>query len=141
MDDVVFQGVTSDKVEAIWPFVEPLIERALFKAADGCYFAEDVKALCQSADMQLWVGYGKELELVVVTQIVPFPQKRVLNLFLVSAANGQMKKHWWHYKPYLEAFGREKGCEMVTGYGRRGWTKRYYAEDYEVIHTVWRKVL
>lgn len=142
MSDLVFQGVPADKIEAVWPFVEDLVAKALDKGADGFFAPEDIKASCEAADMQLWIGReGDEADVVGVTQILVYPRKKVLVWVIVSGRNRKLAARWWEAKPIVEAFARNQGCDAILGYGRRGWKRRYPHLDYEVIHTVWRKEL
>lgn len=134
-----FQGVPSDKIDAIWPHVEGMLENAITRAADGKYLAEDVLEMLRAKEMQLWLGYDQEgAALAVVTQILIYPRKRSLLLFAVAGRNGRMKKHWWRFLPLLEAFAREKDCQSIEGYGRKGWLKKA-PHNYEITHVIWRR--
>lgn len=56
---------------------------------------------------------------VVVTEVMGFPQKRVLNVVL---AVGEMDDVL-SLIPEMEEFGRQHGCEKMHMQGRKGWLK------------------
>ena len=71
------QGILSTEVDKWWEHVEIYIERAL-EYGLGEYKPEDIKALCMSQDMQLWIMWDRGVKGAFVTQILNYPQFSVL---------------------------------------------------------------
>lgn len=140
--NIVFQGVPSDKVDAVWPYVEDMIATALNKNPDGFFSPDDIKRLCADKSMQLWIGRDDDsAELAIVTQILIYPRKKVLTWVIVSGKNRRIAAQWWMAKDVIENYARENGCDAIMGYGRRGWKRKYPHLDYHNIHTVWLQEL
>jgi hypothetical protein len=74
---------------------------------------EDILALIDSGEMQSFA----QGDTWAVTQIVDFPRKRILELFLIV---GDLKDFRGLYNLIL-AFAEEQGCALLRGYGRFGW--------------------
>ena len=97
----------------------PHIEAAL-EYAGGTHTIEDVVAEIAAGNMQLWPGQDS----VIVTEIVRYPRKTVLNFFL---AGGKLEE----LEPMSAAAERwaetEHGCSSATLMGRPGWQKTFLA--------------
>jgi hypothetical protein len=91
------------------------LEKALAQGGD-MYTLADIRGFIEAGHMQ---SFAKN-DTWVVTQIVDFPQKRVLEIFLVT---GDLDDAEALYDEVLQ-FGRERGCQIVRCYGRYGWTRK-----------------
>ena len=72
--------------------------------------------------MQLWVNFNKEgVQGAFITKVSVYPQKNILCVLLLGG-NEFMK---WRDEAdaLLNAFGKEKNCEYVELFGRKGWGK------------------
>ena len=116
----MIEGIRSENIEGWWPLVEEYLNTAL-KYSLGEYSIDDIKNLCISKDMQLWVKFDKKVQGAFVTKINKYPQK---NLLLVILLGGDKFQEWRdEADALLNAFGKENNCEYVELFGRKGWGK------------------
>lgn len=90
------------------------IEDAL-EYSGGTHEFVDIAEGVMSGKMQLWFGEKG----CAVTEIVMYPRKKVLHVFL---AGGEMQQIL-DFQESAAEFGRMNGCSSMTIAGRRGWTK------------------
>ena len=64
----MIEGIKGENVETWWSLVEEYLNTAL-KYSLGEYSIDDIKNLCISKDMQLWVKFDKEVQGAFVTKI------------------------------------------------------------------------
>lgn len=91
-----------------------LIERALAYSG-GTHTFEDVAELIVSGKAQLWPAQRG----VAVTEIVEYPRKRVLHVFLAAGDMDQLLD-------MIDAaadWGRSQGATAMTMSGRMGWLR------------------
>lgn len=79
---------------------------------------EDIAEGIKSGRFQYW---GDD-ECCVVTEIIQYPQKRELNLFLAA---GNLDRLLETYLPKVKEFARENGCYALVSVSRKGFLKRY----------------
>lgn len=80
---------------------------------DGTHSEDDILAMICAGKLRLWTNGTSG----VVTEIIQYPQKRVLNWFLVG---GDLIREVAPLIPQIEAFAREKGCNRVQGLATLG---------------------
>lgn len=85
------------------------------KIAGETHTPQDLSEAVKEGRMQAWQN-GQS---VVVTEVVGYPQKRVLNVFLAVGTLDEVMP----IQPQLEEFGRQHGCYCIRMQGRKGWTK------------------
>lgn len=90
------------------------IKRAL--SFQATHSIEDVEAMVADGDAQLWQGEKS----AAVTEIVNFPQAKVLHLWLCG---GDLREITEVMLPKAEAFARAEGCNRLTTAGRIGWDR------------------
>jgi hypothetical protein len=73
----------------------------------------------------------------VVTQILDFPRKRILEIILVA---GEMTEAEALYEKVLQ-FGRDTGCQLVRTFGRDGWAKQAKLNGWANGHRIFLKDL
>ena len=121
-------GVKSGEVDNWWFLVEKHIKAALKYGLDE-YTSEDIKELCKKQEMQLWVyGSPEELKGCFVTQILNYPQMKILLVLLLAGKD--FKKHLEEVYELLNRFGKDKDCKFMEIFGRKGWGS--YLKDLEV---------
>ena len=109
-----------DDVEYVWEKVEPILARVI-PHSEGELETGDILDLVTEGSMQLWiVAENKEIIAALVTQIITYPQKRILRL--VSLAGEDFNK-FKHFLDIVESFAIQKGCTALELWGRKGWKK------------------
>ena len=125
----MIEGIRSENIEGWWPLVQEYLIAAL-KYGLGEYSIEDIKKSCKLKNMQLWVNFNKEgVQGAFITKVSVYPQKNILCVLLLGG-NEFMK---WRDEAdaLLNAFGKEKNCEYVELFGRKGWGKILKDINYE----------
>jgi len=128
--------VPSMVVREIWKHVSPLIECSLSKGL-GEMMAEDVMAALLTADMQLWlVTKGSRQIGAVVTEIVIFPRRKMLN---IVALGGEEASCWLDaVEEALATWAAEMECSGLLASARYGFAKigreRGWKRAYTVMH-------
>ena len=109
-----------EDVEYVWDKVEPILARAVSRS-EGELKTNDILDFISEGDMQLWiVSENKEIIAALVTQIITYPQKRILRL--VSLAGEDFNK-FKHFLDMVQSFAIQKGCTALELWGRKGWKK------------------
>ncbi len=123
-------------VAQLWERARPHIEDALAHAG-GTHAIEDVLGGIAEGRLQLWVGD----RCAGVSEILNFPRRRVLNLFLAGGDMAEMRT----LQAGLEAFARGSGCQAAMFSGRltrsavSGWPRAW--PDYHPTHICMTKEL
>lgn len=113
-------AVQLDQLDGVWPHVAPELQRAV-ERSDGRYEVEDVRAAIEAGEMNLWIVLaGHDLEMVLVTQIIDYPRKRLCALPFIAGRN---RREWMHFLEEIGKFAEERGCMEFEGYARKGWLK------------------
>ena len=103
----------------------PWIEAAL-EYSGGTHIYEDIVAGVASGRMQLWPTPKG----CIVTEIVVYPRKKVLNIFL---GGGELEQLLDMHKDVI-AWSKAQGCEALTMSGRFGWKKPLTAHGWKPLH-------
>jgi hypothetical protein len=82
---------------------------------------EDVWAGIAEGRFQLWPGNDS----VVVTEMLQYPKRRVLHVFLAAGNLPELKQMY----PVIERWARELGCSRVSLAGRPGWERTFLREE------------
>jgi len=90
------------------------IQAALDVGGNTHDFSDIVEGVLKGS-MQLWAGETG----CAITEIVVYPKKKVLHVFLAGGDMGQIID----FQESAIQFGKMNGCEAMTLSGRRGWTK------------------
>lgn len=104
------------------PMIAPLVERGL-EYEHGEHSVHDVLTGIFDGSFQLWVVTAPATDEVLsigVTALADFPQKRILELFLVA---GKRLDMWLDHIRILEEFALSQGALALEWRGRRGWEK------------------
>lgn len=94
----------------------------------------DFKDICDgvvSGHMQLWAGERG----CAVTEIVVYPKKKVLHIFL---AGGEMNQILDFEESAIQ-FAKNNGCTALTLAGRKGWSRVHKDRGWKDAHVVMTK--
>ena len=94
------------------------IESALKQSGDTNDFKDIVDGV-MSGHMQLWMGANG----CAVTEIIVYPNKKVLHVFLAGGDKGYGIKQITDMHDDAMAWGKQQGCDGMTVAGRKGWKK------------------
>lgn len=108
----------------------PWIEAALAHSGDTHTFQDVVDGIA-SGHMQLWPAPKG----CAVTQIVVYPRKRTLHIFLAGGEMDQL----FDGSDSVAAWGREQGCSVMTLSGRIGWQRALKSTGWETTMVVMEK--
>lgn len=92
------------------------IEAALAYAG-GTHTFEDVRAGVAAGALQYWPGVHS----AILTEILQYPQRRVLNFFLAGGELAELEAMY----PIIEQYGRAQGCTSAVLTGRKGWERSF----------------
>ena len=110
----------------------PWIEAAL-EYCNGTHEFEDVCQSVAAGRMQLWPAERG----CIVTEIVVYPRKKVLNVFL---AGGELDQILDMYEA-VKSWALSHACETATMTGRFGWKKPLLAEGWKPLYATYKKDL
>ena len=111
--------VPGDRVEDVWPWVLPLLDKAIARGL-GEYGPPDVAQNLSDGVWQLWiVTEPGRLVAFAVTSISYYPRKRHL---FITYAGGRLRyvQELW---PFIRQYAVEKQCDLVRFSGRPGWVR------------------
>lgn len=105
---------------------------AALQYSQGTHSLEDVLAQIATGELQLWPSN----DTVVITQIITFPQKKTLHVFLAGGNQEELK---W-LDPYVVKWAKEQGCTALTFTGRPGWARSEMKEiGFQLTHVMMSK--
>ena len=108
----------------------PWIEAAL-EYSGGTHNFDDVVSGLAEGKMQLWPAPKG----CIVTEIVVYPRKKVLNVFL---GGGELEQLMDMHKDVI-AWSEAQGCVAVTITGRYGWKKPLTKHGWKPLHASYVK--
>ena len=107
------------------------VEAAL-EYSQGTHDAHDVLEQIAKGELQLWPGK----DTVVITQIITFPKKKTLHVFLAGGNQKELKE----LDPFVVEWAKEQGCSALTFTGRMGWARSEMKEiGFETTHVMMSK--
>lgn len=114
------------------------IEKALKFSAGERTRESLMTALCEGKAQCWCVMNETEIVNVTVTEIIDFPNKRVLHI--VTSAGQDWEDHKGEHS-HLEEFAKMVSAESITVWGRKGWERKLPSIGYEHIYSVFEKKL
>lgn len=105
---------------------KPWIEAAL-EYSGGTHTFEDIEKGIQESRMQLWPAPRG----CIVTEIVVYPRKKYLNVFLAGGELDQILD----MDTDVKAWAKQHGCDAAMMSGRIGWKKPLAKLGWEVLQT------
>jgi len=106
------------------------IEAAL-EYSGGTHNFDDVAEGLASGKMQLWPAPKG----CIVTEIVVYPRKKVLNVFL---GGGELEQIMDMHQDVI-TWAKSQGCEALAMTGRFGWKKPLAAHGWKAVHSSYIK--
>lgn len=114
--------IPSPELERCKPWIEAALEYC-----NGTYLWEDVVQNIAEEKMQFWPAPRG----CMVTEIVVYPRKKVLNIFL---AGGELDQLVDMYDD-MNAWAKAQGCTGGTMTGRVGWKKVLEPMGWKLMHS------
>ena len=112
--------LSPEDVPYMWEQVAPLLAR-VSRHTEGEMEPDDYIEPLTHGDMQLWVATeDKKILAALITQIIPYPQKRILRLISLA---GEEFNRFKDCLDMVEAFAINNHCTALEMWGRKGWKK------------------
>ena len=128
--------ISPDDINVVWDRMSEYIQQVVDHSR-GEATLEDYYENISTGDMQLWVAVSKnEVLACMVTQIAPYPSKRVLRII---ALGGVEMERWIEFLPDIEHWAMNMGCTSLEAWGRKGWLK--ILRDWECTYHILTKDL
>ena len=109
-----------EDVAYIWEDVAPMLARVT-SHTEGELEPDDFIEPLTHGEMQLWIAIeDKEIIAALITQVIPYPQKKVLRL--ISLAGEDFNK-FKDFISMVESFAIRSECSSLEMWGRKGWKK------------------
>jgi hypothetical protein len=123
------------RLHEIWPYVEPLIRRAVERSISTDLVTVAAKLVRRQA--LLWVVWdGTHIRAAVVTSINTANGKKRC---VIVACGGNGIEGWLPLIGRIEDYARAEGCMSMAIIGRRGWQRRL--KDYRPLAVMLEKKL
>ena len=128
--------IQPEDVAYVWEEVAPLLD-TVKEHTEGELETDDFLEPLTHGDMQLWIATeGSTVHGVMVTQLIPYPQKKILRVISLAGDNFEELRD---FQEMLEAFAVKTGCTALEMWGRKGWKK--LPPDWEDTYVVYTKDL
>ena len=128
--------IQPEDVAYVWEEVAPLLD-TVKEHTEGELETDDFLEPLTHGDMQLWVATeGSTVHGVMVTQLIPYPQKKILRIISLAGDNFEELRG---FQEMIEAFAVKTGCTALEMWGRKGWKK--LLPDWEDTYVVYTKDL
>ena len=113
--------IQPEDVAYLWDDVGPMLARVT-ERSEGEMEPDDYLEILTQGAMQLWIATEeKNITLAMVTQIISYPQKKVLRVIAISGERF-IEVHS-QFNDMVEAFAIRVGCSSMELWGRKGWKK------------------
>lgn len=137
MTESALVGVPTDKIEAAWPHIVELIERACARSS-GRYTAEGFKKRLLDRDQQLWLSWKEGVEALAITEIRTYSDTG-LKACIVVVGTGRNRKHWSSFHEQVGEWARSQGCTLMEAITRPGWAREL--TEFRKTHIILEKAL
>ncbi len=115
------QLIQPEDVAYLWDDVGPMLAKVT-ERSEGEFEPDDYLETLTQGAMQLWIATEeKNITLAMVTQIISYPQKKVLRVIAISGEKF-IEAHS-QFNDMVEAFAIRVGCSSMELWGRKGWKK------------------
>ncbi len=130
--------VPPDMVSTVWEYILPHIEAAAVHS-EGELEPIDFYDDLVSGDMQLWLVLKEtEVAATLITQIIPYPRKRVLRILCLG---GKKMRNWYFLFNQVENFAILNDCVAIEAWARKGFERVLtdWKSSYQVLTKELRK--
>jgi len=128
--------IQPEDVAYVWEEVAPLLD-TVKEHTEGELETDDFLEPLTHGDMQLWIATeGSTVHGVMVTQLIPYPQKKILRIISLAGDNFEELRD---FQEMIEAFAVKTDCTALEMWGRKGWKK--LLPDWEDTYVVYTKDL
>ena len=128
--------IQPEDVAYVWEEVAPLLD-TVKEHTEGELETDDFLEPLTHGDMQLWIATeGSKVHGVMVTQLIPYPQKKILRVISLAGDNFEELRE---FQEMIEAFAVKAGSTALEMWGRKGWKK--LLPDWEDTYVVYTKDL
>ena len=126
--------VNPKDVNLIWHEAKPLIDKAL-EHSNGELLSSDILKLIFEGRQALWIGINKKkLFCAGITEIITYPQKKVLRIITFSTKPGYHYDLWKDFIYILEDYGKHFKCSSIEAWARKGLARKLkWDHEYSVI--------
>ena len=112
--------IQPEDVAYVWEEVAPLLD-TVKEHTEGELETDDFLEPLTHGDMQLWIATeGSTVHGVMVTQLIPYPQKKILRIISLAGDNFEELRD---FQEMIEAFAVKTGCTALEMWGRKGGKK------------------
>ncbi len=113
--------ISAEDVPYIWDDVAPMLHRVK-EHSEGELEIDDFLDHLTMGGMQLWIATeDKEIIMSAVTQIISYPQKKILRVIALAGEN--FKEVHDNCINMVESFAIKNQCSALELWGRKGWKK------------------
>ena len=119
---VVGEYVLSDDLARCRPYIEDALQYC-----NGTHEFEDIVKGIAESKMQFWPAPRG----CMITEIVVYPRKKVLNIFLAGGELNQLKE----MNDDMTVWAKQQGCTGGTMSGRVGWRKVLEPMGWKLMHS------
>jgi hypothetical protein len=122
-------AVPSVAIPQLWHLVEPFVLRCFNKSGEHRYSVGDVYSFLLERELQLWITHSdNDINLIVITQILNYPQAKECNIFMVC---GTLPDDWQDILSDLVEWAKASGCTHASAMARRGFANHAGWENRE----------
>jgi hypothetical protein len=116
---------------AYWDKVKDGLQKAL-DVDSNKYSLDDIKRAIEEKNMQLWCIHDGELLTAFVTQIINYPQKKVIECVALTGSN---PAKWIGFLlSEMEKYAIENKCDLMETGGRKGWERLFKQHGWDSFH-------
>jgi hypothetical protein len=120
--------VLPEHYNVIWPDIDTYMQGAA-KYTYGRFNADDIKDGLSNKRQQLWIAFDDSIKGAVITEIIQYPRMRTL---IMHFTGGKELQTWKDpMLNTLQSYARDKGCNSIESYGRRGWEKVFKNDGFK----------
>lgn len=118
--EIVIHWVPQDKIDAVWPLIEPFLQEAL-EYGNGRWASRDFQGFCRDDVMQLWLILDNgAVTAMAITELINYPQKKICRIVVCGGRN---VGRWLNERRHIDEWARQNGCQAMELIGREGWAR------------------
>jgi hypothetical protein len=133
------RGIPALAVPTLWHYAEPFVKRAL-DHTNGELHADDIRALCENRDCQLWlITQGDRAVGAVTTELVNYPHRRHCRVITLG---GSRLAEWMELcDNTLCAWATSQQCQGIEAFVRKGLVPKLAEIEWRHKHSIVYKEL